>query len=122
MEKFHILLVDDDPAARRVLKDFLQESYKISESSNGLEAWKILQNGHNVDLLITDFEMPYMNGIELASSVRRLKHPIPIVLISGRSEELKTQKLPIDELIGKPIMGYRSFLTRIASLLKDSSQ
>jgi CheY-like chemotaxis protein len=83
-----ILLVDDNPhgmIARRVVLEEL--GYTVYAGMSGEEALNILQN-HKVDLVITDFRMPNMDGIELIKRMRQLRAGLPIILLSGFVEPL----------------------------------
>lgn len=79
-----ILLVDDEPDALGTLKFRLENTgYEVFTAANGMEALRVLQHT-SVDLILADFMMPELNGIELAKLVK--EHPIwhqtPIILVS----------------------------------------
>lgn len=71
LSNLHILLVDDEPFIRRTTAHVLSNSMtnKVMEAGNGLEAISTL-NESEVDLIITDIQMPKMNGIELIKQIR----------------------------------------------------
>jgi len=77
-----ILVVEDEPANRRVLTYFLnQEGYQVRAARDGLEALELLAQ-FQFDLVLSDLKMPRMDGISLARYViSRL--PTPILLMSG---------------------------------------
>jgi len=83
-----ILLVDDNVhglvARKTVLKDL---GYEISTATSGEEALAIISQG-KVDLIITDYKMPQMNGTELIAQVRQSCPAMPIILLSGFVEPL----------------------------------
>ena len=65
----NILVVDDDPVTRRVLSSILERAhYDVMASTDGHEAWTELAAAR-IDLVITDREMPAMNGVELLRAV-----------------------------------------------------
>lgn len=65
-----VLVVDDDPHIRQLLRLFLEdEGMDIIEQSNGVDAWDYYSN-HPVDLIILDIMMPQMDGWELCRRVR----------------------------------------------------
>jgi CheY-like chemotaxis protein len=69
-------------------KSVLEElGYNITTAVNGQEALELFSRGV-FDLVITDYKMPKMNGIELIKSVRALAADVPIILISGYAEAL----------------------------------
>ena len=69
-----ILLADDDPQIRSFLQAVLRErDYIVAQASDGVEALDVLKApGETVDLLITDIEMPRMDGIALARAVSEI--------------------------------------------------
>lgn len=83
-----VLLVDDDPEVRAVTALLVQSlGYRVIEAESGEEALSALQQAQEpIDLLLTDFAMPGMNGAQLAQEARR-RHPhLPIVFITGYAE------------------------------------
>ena len=83
-EKSTLLVADDDPAVLAFLTDFLAPHYHLITASGGDEA---LQHSKatkgTIDLLLTDFEMPGMTGIELATQITALRPDIKVLLMSG---------------------------------------
>lgn len=82
-----ILLVDDDPNVRESLKAVLvQGGYRVLPCADGVEAIVLYQsNSHQIDLVITDVEMPNLNGAVLAATLHQLKPDLHIIAISGLS-------------------------------------
>ncbi len=84
-----VLIVDDSLSIRRAAQHFLKESgLNVLLASDGVEALEVLRRQH-VDLVVTDLEMPRLNGYELIATVRRnheLDH-MPIVILSSRGSE-----------------------------------
>jgi len=65
-----IMAVDDSPSTRRIIVDTLKTAgHTVMEADNGVEALKILA-GNKVDLIITDINMPHMDGVELTKKLR----------------------------------------------------
>lgn len=83
-----ILVAEDEAAVREVVARSLRmRGYKVIEARNGGEALHILQQGEPaVDLLVTDLEMPVLGGRELARAARSLRSDLPIVFMSGHSD------------------------------------
>lgn len=71
--KARILIVDDEPAIRAMLSDFLESEYDVENASNADEALQKVDE-HSFDLVISDINMPGMKGYELLS---RIKHKFP---------------------------------------------
>ena len=102
-----IIIVDDFTGVRSIVRESLEKKgYWVLEASSGEEALKYF-DGTQVDLLITDIDMPDMNGAELISKVRDLTRYMftPVVVLSGvRKERVKDQleDLNIAAYIQKP--------------------
>jgi two-component system chemotaxis sensor kinase CheA len=83
-----ILLVEDSPLYRKVVKDYLDDNgYEVTTSINGQEAMAFLNSDQHFDLIITDIEMPVMDGWEFSKEVRAsVKNfsKIPIIALSTR--------------------------------------
>lgn len=89
-----VLLVDDSGLSRKVQAKVLREVglEAISEARNGLDALKKLEDaGWSIDLILTDWNMPGMDGISLIQEVRR--HPkgsrLPIIVVSSEGEDAR---------------------------------
>jgi CheY-like chemotaxis protein len=80
---YFILLVDDNNhgliARRAVLEEL---GYKVVTAKNGEEAWE-LYSSRKFDLVVTDYKMPKMNGVELIQKIRRLDAGARIIMVSG---------------------------------------
>jgi len=105
-----LLIVDDSIPVRKILMNSL--SYiklpinEILEAGDGVEALKLLE-AHPVGLVLTDINMPKMNGIELLRAVRSSPqwHDIPVVMISAEGGETSVQdaiELGANSFILKP--------------------
>jgi len=78
-----ILVADDDADVRKVLNIFLTYfGYEVDCVNDGEDAMILIEKS-NYSLLITDYEMPRINGIELIKKVRNLSPSMPIIGISG---------------------------------------
>jgi len=83
-----ILLVDDTPVIRKLLIENILGDHTIIEAENGQDAQeKIQQSALNVDLVITDFSMPLMDGLELAKWMKEIYPSIPVILMSTMKRE-----------------------------------
>jgi two-component system chemotaxis response regulator CheY len=103
-----ILVVDDSTTMQRIIKNTLirigQE--KIDLANDGEEAWALF-NSKNYDLLITDWNMPNMNGLELVKKVRANPEYelIPIIMVTtegGKAEVITALKAGVNNYIVKP--------------------
>jgi len=102
------LIVDDSPTMLRIIRNALKEiGYDdVEEAGDGEEALKVLEST-SPDFLITDWNMPNMNGVDLTKNVR--DHPqyghIPILMITtrGMKDDVKTaMKAKVNNYIVKP--------------------
>lgn len=104
-----LLVVDDSSTMRRIIKNTLARlGYKdILEGENGVQAWEQMDSDGDVAVLITDWNMPEMNGLELVKKVRaddRFKE-IPIIMVTtegGKAEVITALKAGVNNYIVKP--------------------
>ena len=107
LEGRRVLIVDDSLSVRKYLSAFLTtRNLKVYSASNGGEALKMLEE-NEVDLIITDLEMPIMHGYELVSRIRASSQwkGIPIIVLTSRStgkHKEKALELGADDYIIKP--------------------
>jgi len=81
----HVLLVDDHDGVRAVLAHLLAQlcpTATIAEAAHGAEALSLVAQ-HNLDLIITDHQMPIMSGLQLVRSLRAQGMRMPIVVLSS---------------------------------------
>jgi CheY-like chemotaxis protein len=98
--KLQILLVDDDALVSMNTADMLMDlGHNVSEASSGLDALRKLKSNGRFDVVVTDYAMPGMNGLELAMEIRRIKSKLPIILATGYAE------LPPDVPLEFPRLG-----------------
>jgi len=85
----HILIVDDSPTVREMERRLLvRAGYTVTTAQNGQEAWNLLRL-NDYDLLISDVDMPQMNGIELVTKVRGSSRlaGMPVIILSYKDRE-----------------------------------
>jgi DNA-binding response OmpR family regulator len=116
----HILVVDDDPAIRQLVRDFLVEhDLEVSTAASGLEMDKVLEHGL-VDLVILDLKLPDEDGLVIARRLRE-KLDMPIIILTGsRKEELDRVmglELGADDYVTKPF-SQLELLARIKAVLR----
>ncbi len=79
-----VLVVDDDPAILALTSGFLTESYNVLTAVNGKEALQMMKEYKGeLNLLLSDFEMPGMSGIELATHLTVERPQLKVLLMSG---------------------------------------
>ena len=85
-QKHSILLVDDDIEYLKSMKKFLERSgYAATIVADGLEALEAIDE-KMFDLILSDFRMPSLDGMELMKEIRRKKLDMPVVFITGYGE------------------------------------
>ncbi|SPD73574.1 fused DNA-binding response regulator in two-component regulatory system with ZraS: response regulator; sigma54 interaction protein [uncultured Desulfobacterium sp.] len=83
MKNLDILVVEDGRSQREMLRDFLRdEGHRVSEAENGKAALEQVKNGY-FDLLLVDYKMPEMDGIELIEAVKAINPEIDIIMMTA---------------------------------------
>jgi CheY-like chemotaxis protein len=103
-----ILLVEQDPALIEAEKELLEElGYIIEATINSADAYKMFESKPNkYDLIITDFTMPNLTGLQLIKKIRAKDSKIPVILCTGLNEIVSKEEaneLKIGDFINKPI-------------------
>lgn len=108
MKSFTILIVDDSAAMRSLLVSTLETlgNFTIVQAPNGFEALRMLPR-EQVDLILTDINMPDINGLELLSFIRNnpIYKDVPVVVISTEGSRKDIEKgisLGANEYLVKP--------------------
>jgi signal transduction histidine kinase/CheY-like chemotaxis protein len=99
-----ILVVDDDVLIAASAVDMLEDlGHTVIEANSAKQALEIIDQGQEIDLLMTDQAMPGMTGIELAQIVLKKRPKLPILLATGYADLPRSQELGIARL-GKPYL------------------
>lgn len=77
-----VLLVDDDPALRRSLERVLSGTFQVQVENDGQHALEALMK-RGFDVIVSDIEMPRMNGVALLEAVRKYDLDVPVILMTG---------------------------------------
>lgn len=104
----HILFVDDEGALAFLGQTMLTDlGYRVTSCTDGLEALKVYQSDPgSIDLVITDMNMPGLSGSELATEIMKLRPDQPIILCTGYSDYMNSEKalkLGIKAFVMKPL-------------------
>ena len=106
MAELFVLIVEDDNEVAHHLQLYLSTKFNhVDIALNGKEAFEKYLN-HRYDLIISDIEMPYDNGITLFQKIRKLDADILLILFSGHTQEkylLEMVTLKLDGYLMKPI-------------------
>lgn len=121
-----ILLIEDDNPLCWLLERILDGKYEVTILGNGLDAWCWLSEGNRPDLIISDINMPSLDGIELLENLRNsgLFQDIPVIMLSGyESPEKRKQCLDLGVFtyLVKPFEP-RLFLETVQQALTSSKQ
>jgi len=109
--KAKVLVVDDFPTMRRIMRNLLKQIgfESIDEAENGEDALRKLKGG-DYGLVVSDWNMPIMEGIELLKRVRSDPHlkDIPFLMVTAEAEKekvIEAIKAGVDNYIVKPFTG-----------------
>jgi DNA-binding response OmpR family regulator len=104
----HILLCDDELHILKAAEFKLSRAgYEVQCANNGQEGWEAIQR-RKPDILVTDLQMPYLNGFQLAQKVREspATSDLPIIMLTGKGYEMSKEdvsaKFGISRVMNKP--------------------
>jgi CheY-like chemotaxis protein len=104
--KKRILVVDDDEGIRHVLESALfRAGFNVSVAATGMHALQKLKGDSAFDLILCDFKIPMMNGLEFQKKLIEAGIDIPIIFMSGyfgREQIVQLNALKIPNIISKP--------------------
>ena len=116
-----ILVVEDDGLLRRMAVEMLiEEGFAADGVSGAAEALSYLRSSPTIKLLITDINMPGMNGLDLAKCVREQFGHVRLLIVSGGAPRDAGVLPPAAEFLQKPFT-VPHFLGRVRDLLSDST-
>ncbi len=114
-----VLVADDEPAIRKVVRDALErEGHEVVAAIDGQEALERFEDG-TFELVVTDLAMPRVDGLELVKELRR-RSPVPILVLTVRNEEREKVRLldeGADDYVTKPF-GVSELVARARALLR----
>ena len=105
MTKHKILVVDDQPGIRLLLTEiFTHKGYEVNTAKTGREALDKI-NARSFDLVILDYKLPILDGLEVIKQLEQQDCTIPLILMSGLTEHLSKQRKEsrlIKKIVSKP--------------------
>ncbi|MHC6203536.1 response regulator [Breznakiellaceae bacterium SP9] len=117
-----ILMVDDSRIMRNLIKNYFVElkigQYTYVEAENGEDAFKLVQS-QPVDLILLDWNMPKLSGIEFLKIIRKTNKELPIVMVTSeisKTNIIEALKYGATDYIVKPI-DERKFKEKISNIL-----
>ena len=104
MTAARILVVDDNDAIRIVVSEMLcRIGYEVSAADSGENGLNLFLK-YNFDIVLSDYEMPGMNGVAMACRIKRNSPGVPVIIMTGSGQaSMITRKInAVDEVIAKP--------------------
>jgi DNA-binding response OmpR family regulator len=122
MQKYRLLIVEDDPNLGEILNEYLQmKGFETVLCRDGAQGWETLQEKH-FDLYLLDVMMPRMDGFTLAKNIRKKDDQVPILFLTAKSmkeDTIEAFKIGADDYVTKPF-SMEELLLRINAILKRS--
>jgi PAS domain S-box-containing protein len=101
-----ILVVDDDSAVREITVSLLTEmGYQIIEAGSGTAALTLLSERPDIDLLLVDYAMPGMSGVETATRARAMRPNLPCMYVTGYADLAALREVGGQSVVQKPFAG-----------------
>ena len=119
LKKLKLLFVEDEEDLLSIISDALTKlEANFITTNNGLDAFNIVKKNLDIDVIITDINMPVLNGLEFIKKIRKENINIPIIVMSAHTEieyinEIK--KYEINEYLLKPF-DFIKFIELITSM------
>ena len=117
-----IMIVDDEPGVRALLKDTLSiAGFDVVEASDGMAALTLLRT-HKPALMVIDINMPLMDGFELVERLRMTNDLTPVLMLTAREDKgdiARGLKIGADDYVIKPF-GIEELILRIKAILRRS--
>jgi DNA-binding response OmpR family regulator len=115
----HILAIDDDPAMRKLVAEYLRENdLRVTAVATGTEMEQMLAQ-HAIDLVVLDLRLAAEDGMQLARKLRE-ESKVPIIIVTGKQDEadrVMGLELGADDYVTKPFSP-RELLARIRAVLR----
>ncbi len=120
----HLLIVEDEEGIVNFLKQGLEEEgYQVSSANNGLDGFELFKV-KRFDLVLLDWMLPKMNGIEVCKSIREIDSKIPIIFLTAKDtvqETVEGLKTGANDYIKKPF-SFDELVERIKVQLREISE
>ena len=114
-----ILLVDDDDAVRATTAGMLTDlGFKVMQAGSGGAALDLLERGGRVDLMLLDFAMPGMTGVEVARAAAAKRPNLPVLFVTGYADLAAITHVDEHHVIRKPFEE-RELASRVADVLAE---
>ncbi len=119
-----ILIVDDEPENRHIYAEILNDmGYRTIEAPDGEYALLKVREGNEIDLVIADYRMPKMNGLQFIESLRSILPAVPMIMVTAFANVesyLQSFSLGVFEYMNKPFS--KAEFMRIVKAALDTGQ
>jgi len=106
LRELKLLFVEDEEDLLKIISDALEKlEADFLTATNGVEALDILKNNTDIDAVVTDINMPHMNGLDMIKKMQESGINIPIIVMSAHTETeyiSKAKEYGVDEYLLKP--------------------
>lgn len=126
-ETIKVLIVEDEPEIRIIIRDMLADAgiHRVFEAPNGKEALLFLDaDFESVDLIICDWNMPSMTGIDFLRQIRTVYPDLPFVMVTGKCDKnsvVEAKLAGVTGFIRKPFSPGQ-FASKLKVILSNKSQ
>ncbi|HEX8329384.1 MAG TPA: response regulator transcription factor [Hymenobacter sp.] len=105
--KRKLLVIDDEPGIQLILEHYFANEYEVVLTANGRDAMAWLDQGHRVDVVVADCEMPFMNGLDFILALRNTAahQHTPLMMLSSTDDvanKISCLKQGADDYLVKP--------------------
>lgn len=109
-ERLTVLVADDSRVILKAFSRIMDEHYDLVEVADGEKAWEEIQSNDSICAVFSDWEMPVMDGVELARNIRNSKNPrikaTPVIMVTSKNNDDATKQLAYEagatDFIAKP--------------------
>lgn len=119
LRNLKVLFVEDEEDLLKIISDALDKlGANYLSATNGLEALEILEKNPDIDVVVTDINMPYMNGIEMIKTMKERGIDLPIIIMSAHTEKeyiSEAKEYGVEEYLLKPF-DFIKFIELITSM------
>jgi len=119
LRELKLLFVEDEEDLLQIICDALKKlQSNYLTATNGLEALEILEENPDIDAIITDINMPYMNGLDMIKKLKESGSTVPIIVMSAHTETEysdKAKELGVEKYLLKPF-DFIKFIELITSM------
>lgn len=98
-----VLFVDDEPMNLFFFRQLFQEDFNVLTAKSGEEAIALFKKDQEIKVVLTDFKMPEMNGVEMIQQLKSIRKELPCILVSGFALEEEVANAQQNNLIEKVI-------------------